>query len=102
MATREIVGWSIADHLRAELVGDALLLAIQSRKPAMGSIHTTIEDRRSDASARRSVTAGGLAGGCGTRGAKAVLGGDYGRGVERRCCSFGRRPPGGRCAMVPE
>jgi transposase len=36
------------------------------------------------------------------RGAKAVLGGDCGWGVERRCCSFGRRPPGGRRAMVPE
>src|SRR3954465_11059769 len=99
MATREIVGWSIAAHLRAELVGDALLLAIQSRKPARGSIHTPIEDRRSDSSARRSLTVAGLAAGCGTRGAKAVLGGDCGRGVERRCCSFGRRPPGGRRAM---
>src|SRR3954447_25711421 len=29
MATREIVGWSIADHLRAELVCDALLIAIR-------------------------------------------------------------------------
>lgn len=39
MATREIVGWSIADHLRAELVCDALLMAIQRRQPPDGLIH---------------------------------------------------------------
>jgi putative transposase len=39
MATREIVGWSIADHLRAELVGDALLMAIRRRQPPRGLIH---------------------------------------------------------------
>jgi putative transposase len=39
MATREIVGWSIADHLRAELVCDALLMAIRRRQPPRGLIH---------------------------------------------------------------
>jgi len=39
MATREIVGWSMADHLRAELVSDALLMAIRHRQPSPGLIH---------------------------------------------------------------
>ncbi len=39
MATREIVGWSMADHLRAELVSDALLMAIRRRQPPPGLIH---------------------------------------------------------------
>ena len=39
MATREIVGWSMADHLRAELVSDALLMAIRHRRPPPGLIH---------------------------------------------------------------
>ncbi len=39
MATREIVGWSMADHLRAELACDALLMAIRRRQPPRGLIH---------------------------------------------------------------
>jgi putative transposase len=39
LATREIVGWSMADHLRAELAGDALLMAIRRRRPPAGLIH---------------------------------------------------------------
>ena len=39
MATREIVGWSMADHLRTELACDALLMAIQRRQPPRGLIH---------------------------------------------------------------
>jgi hypothetical protein len=50
----------------------------------------------------QALAVAGSAAGCGAGGAKAVLGGDCGRGVERRCCGFGRRPPGGRRAMVPE
>jgi len=38
MATREIVGWSMADHLRAELACDALLMAIRRRQPLRGLI----------------------------------------------------------------
>ena len=33
MATREIVGWSMADHLRAELCSDALVMALQRHGP---------------------------------------------------------------------
>jgi transposase InsO family protein len=38
MATREIVGWSMADHLRGELACDALVMAIQRRQPPRGLI----------------------------------------------------------------
>jgi putative transposase len=39
MATREIVGWSMADHLGADLACDALLMAIRHRQPPRGLIH---------------------------------------------------------------
>ena len=39
MATREIVGWSMADHLRAGLCVDALVMALQRRRPEAGLIH---------------------------------------------------------------
>jgi putative transposase len=37
--SRRVVGWSMATHLRAELVVDALEMAICRRKPAAGLIH---------------------------------------------------------------
>ena len=37
--SRRIVGWSMADHMRAELVVDALQMAIARRRPAPGLIH---------------------------------------------------------------
>ena len=39
MATREIVGWSMADHLRSELCIDALVMALQRHPPSPGLIH---------------------------------------------------------------
>jgi putative transposase len=39
LATREIVGWSMADHLRADLCTDALVMALQRRRPEPGLIH---------------------------------------------------------------
>ena len=39
MATREIVGWSMAGHLRAELCTDALVMAIQRHRPPRGLVH---------------------------------------------------------------
>jgi putative transposase len=39
MATREIVGWSMADHLRAGLCVDALVMALQRCRPPKGLIH---------------------------------------------------------------
>ena len=38
MATREIVGWSMAEHLRAELCTAALVMALQRCRPAKGLI----------------------------------------------------------------
>jgi putative transposase len=39
MATRQIVGWSMADHLRAGLCVDAPVMALQRCRPAPGLIH---------------------------------------------------------------
>jgi putative transposase len=37
--SRRVVGWAMADHLRAELVVDALEMALWRRRPAAGLIH---------------------------------------------------------------
>jgi putative transposase len=37
--SRRIVGWALADHLRAELVDDALQMAIARRRPGHGLVH---------------------------------------------------------------
>jgi putative transposase len=37
--SRRIVGWAIADHLRAELVLDALEMAVARRRPDSGLVH---------------------------------------------------------------
>jgi putative transposase len=37
--SRAIVGWSMADHMRKELVIDALQMAVHRRRPAPGLIH---------------------------------------------------------------
>lgn len=39
MATREIVGWSMADHLKSSLCEKALMMAIQHHAPRAGLIH---------------------------------------------------------------
>jgi transposase InsO family protein len=39
MATRQIVGWSMADHLKADLCIDALVMALQRCQPGQGLIH---------------------------------------------------------------
>jgi transposase InsO family protein len=39
MATREIVGWAMEDHMRAELCCDALSMALGRRGPVPGLIH---------------------------------------------------------------
>jgi putative transposase len=39
--SRRIVGWSIADHMRAELVTDALQMALAQRRPEPGLIRHT-------------------------------------------------------------
>ena len=37
--SRRIVGWSMADHMRSDLVVDALNMAIARRRPEAGLIH---------------------------------------------------------------
>ena len=37
--SRRIVGWSLADHMRSELVVDALEMAIRGRRPGRGLVH---------------------------------------------------------------
>jgi putative transposase len=37
--SRRIVGWSMAEHMRAELVLDALQMALEHRRPAPGLVH---------------------------------------------------------------
>ncbi len=39
VCSRKVVGWSMATHLRTELLVDALLMAIARRKPAPGLVH---------------------------------------------------------------
>jgi transposase InsO family protein len=39
LCTREIVGWAMASHLRAELVATALTIAVLRRRPPRGLIH---------------------------------------------------------------
>src|SRR5205085_7197224 len=110
--SRLIVGWSMADHLRSELVVDALEMALARRRPDPGLIHHSDQGcqggfkRSSQRSIERSCDgqtarmgfgadwaagdafAGAAAGGA--PGAScAVLGGDRWRVVERGRCRGG-------------
>jgi transposase InsO family protein len=44
--SRRIVGWSMADHMRSELVVDALEMAVARRRPAPGLIHHSDQGSR--------------------------------------------------------
>ena len=50
LASRRVVGWSMADHMRAELVCDALTMAIEARRPAPGLVFHS--DRGTSAGSR--------------------------------------------------
>lgn len=39
LCSRKIIGWSMADHLRAELACDALNMALQARRPGADLLH---------------------------------------------------------------
>ena len=39
LCSRKLVGWSMADHMEAGLVGDALRMAITRRMPGAGLLH---------------------------------------------------------------
>jgi len=115
--SRRIVGWAMADHLRAELVTDALQMALAHRRPARGLIwhsdqgsqggfnwssqHLVMEVVRGgcwqasagDSSDARSDVVTGPAVGGAAGGSAAVLAGDRGWTLER-----GRGRRGGRLA----
>jgi putative transposase len=38
LASRKVVGWALADHMRTELISDALLMAFGNRRPPAGAI----------------------------------------------------------------
>ena len=38
LASRRVVGWALADHMRTELISDALLMAFGTRRPPAGVI----------------------------------------------------------------
>ena len=118
--SRRIVGWSMADHLRSELVVDALEMAVAGRRPGPGLVHHSDQGSQGGfkRSSQRSIERGcdgqdgsGL-GACGTAGdavarasaggeagaSSAVLGGDRawtverGRGGRGWCVGPGWRP----------
>lgn len=39
LCSRKVVGWAMNDHLRSELAGDALAMALQERRPDKGLLH---------------------------------------------------------------
>jgi putative transposase len=119
--SRRIVGWSMADHLRSELVVDALEMALHRRRPDPGLVHHSDKGCQGEFnwSSQRSigegcdgqaegvgVGSGGSAGdafagasaGGAPRASAAVLGGDCSwaeqRGGRDRggCVAGGRRP----------
>ena len=49
MATREIVGWAMEDHMRAELCCEALKMALGRRGPVPGLIHHSDRGKIEDA-----------------------------------------------------
>lgn len=40
LASRKVVGWALADHMRTELVSDALMMAFATRRPANAIFHS--------------------------------------------------------------
>jgi putative transposase len=56
--SRKVVGWSMATHLRTELVVDALETALWRRKPNAGLIHNTDRGSQYTALIRQEVGGG--------------------------------------------
>ena len=62
LCSRAVVGWSMADHMRAELVNQALAMAICQRRPAAGLImHTDRGSQYGADSYRQLLTQHGIA-----------------------------------------
>jgi putative transposase len=67
--SRRVIGWSIADHLRAELVVDALQMAIWRRQPARNTVvHSDHGTQYTSWAFGRRLRAAGLLGSMGTVG----------------------------------
>jgi putative transposase len=67
--SRRIVGWSMADHMRTELVTDALQMALAARRPAQGLIWHSDQGSQFVALAfGQQARAAGIAQSMGTRG----------------------------------
>ena len=124
LATREIVGWSMADHLKAGLCIDALVMALQRCQPPRGLIHHSdrgvqdgfkwssqhLDGGGCDEGWETALGSGATSRVAGVawptrRGAAgepaAVLGGDCGGSVERGRGDRGRRVARGGGPLVP-
>ncbi len=55
--SRRVVGWAMAEHLRAELACDALAMALQARRPGAGLVHHTDRGCQYTAEAYRAALA---------------------------------------------
>ena len=55
--SRRVVGWAMADHLRTDLALDALLMALQARRPPPGLVHHTDRGCQYTAAAYRDALA---------------------------------------------
>jgi transposase InsO family protein len=55
--SRRVVGWAMADHLRAELAMEALTMALGRRRPAAGLVHHTDRGCQYTAAAYQSILA---------------------------------------------
>ena len=65
--SRRIVGWAMADHLRAELVVDALEMALARRRPDHGLIHHSDQGCQGGFNWEASAVSGGHSGRSGHR-----------------------------------
>jgi putative transposase len=67
--SRRVVGWAMADHLRSELVIDALDMAVWRRRPGEGAIHHSDQGSQYGSLAfGRRLRDAGLLGSMGSRG----------------------------------
>jgi len=55
--SRRVVGWAMADHLRAELAAAALAMALRARRPPPGLVHHTDRGSQYTAAAYRATLA---------------------------------------------
>jgi transposase InsO family protein len=61
LASRRVVGWAMADHMRAELVCDALTMALENRRPKPGLIfHSDRGTQYTSAQYRQLLGANGI------------------------------------------